>query len=132
MLARRLLIFVAILMGLTALAAGLATPPPRSSQGTQGPVLGTPAKPAPAPVEATLSLSEPRTIAVDEGAELRLSVQGDALDAVEIAGLGQLEAIAPDTPAAFDILADRPGTYPIRLVGPDRRVGRLRVTPARE
>jgi hypothetical protein len=130
--ARRLLIFVAVLMGLTALAAGLATPPPRAPKDTEGPVIGTSVKPATPPVEATLSLSEPRTIAVDEGDQLQLSVQGDALDAVEIAGLGQLQAIAPDTPAAFDILADRAGTYPIRLLGADRRVGRLRVTPARE
>src|SRR4051794_16506685 len=87
-LARRLLIFVAVLMGLTALAAGLATPPPRSSRDTQKPVIGTTVKPATPPVEATLSLSEPRTIAVDEGDQLQLSVQGDALDAVEIDGLG--------------------------------------------
>lgn len=132
-LARRLLVFVAILMGLTALAAGLAAPPrtvPRG--GVEEPILGTPVKPASPAVEQTLELREPHTIAVNEGDELRLTVQGDVLDSVELVGLGLIEPVAPDTPAVFDVLADRPGSYPIRLVDSGEHVGRLRVTPGQE
>src|SRR3954452_1400241 len=120
-------------MGLTALAAGLAAPPTTRKNGAeQSPVLGAPEKPASPPDERTLDLNEPQTIAIDEGEELRLTVQGDELDTVELVGLDLLQPVAPDTPAVFDVLADRSGSYPIRLLDGDRRVGRLRVTPAQE
>ena len=127
-----MLVFVAIVMGLTALAAGLAAPPPRKARDAQEPVLGTPVKPSTPTIEETLQLSEPRTVAVNEGDELQLTVKGDELDSVELVGLDQLETIAPETPAVFDLLADRAGTYDIRLLAADRSVGRLRVTPAKE
>ncbi|MEA2296205.1 MAG: hypothetical protein QOE86_3844 [Solirubrobacteraceae bacterium] len=131
MLARRLLVFVAILMGLTALAAGLAAPRGPGRAGTaQGPLLGTPVRPASPLVERTVDLAEPRTVDVAQGEELRLTVHGDELDAVELVGLDQLQPIAPETPAVFDVLADTPGSYPIRLLESGRQAGRLRVNPA--
>jgi hypothetical protein len=51
------------------------------------------------------------------------------LDSVELDGLDRIEVIEPVTPAVFDLLAERPGTYPIRLVSADRRIGRLVITP---
>jgi hypothetical protein len=134
MLARRMLVFVAILMGLTALAAGLSTPPgARLGEPSPEPVLGAPTHPATPAIERTLDLgAPPQTVAVNQGDELRLTVEGDALDTVELVGMDQLAAIAPETPAVFDLLADRPGSYPIRLVGSGRHAGRLEVTPAAE
>ena len=129
MLARRLLLLAAVLMLLTALAAGLA---PRQ------PIEDAPAPEAPALPAGTTVVEE---IAADPGAEsrvlvrrgdlLQLDVTGDSelLDSVLIEGLDQLEAIAPLTPAHFDIIAEAPaGLYPIRLVDADRRIGAIEIT----
>lgn len=132
MLARRLLVLVAVLMGLTALAAGLAAPPTRTPVATPEPVAPTPAVTASAVVERTVHVDEPTTVAVDQGDEVRLTVRGDVLDAVELVGLDLLQPIAPATPAVFDVLADRPGSYPIRLTQAGEDVGKLRVTPTEE
>jgi hypothetical protein len=132
MVARRLLIFVAILMGLTALAAGLAAPQnqkPIATPESDRPGAVRTASPL---VEREIDIAEPQTIAVNEGDEVRLTVSGDALDVVELVGLDLLQPIAPETPAVFDLNADDAGSYPIRLVETGRRAGRLRVTPAAE
>ena len=131
MLARRLLVLVAVLMGLTAVAAGFATRPPTrpiTQQATPTPGSSHPASPL---EERFVSLSEPTDVRVEEGSELRLTVRGDALDTVELVGLDLLEAVAPDSPATFDLIADRPGTYPIRFLDSGERAGRLKVSPAR-
>ena len=60
---------------------------------------------------------------------MRLEVAGDVLDSVELDGLDRIEVIEPVTPALFEVLAERPGTYAIRLVAADRRIGRLVITP---
>ena len=134
MLARRLLLFVAILMGVTALTAGLARPP----QG--GDAVPTP-EPSAAPaspvteVQRTLDASgdaKARTVAVNEGDLVTLTVRDDALDVVVLQGLDLTQPVAPDTPAVFNLLADRPGDYPLLLVDDGRDIGTLRVTPAQE
>jgi hypothetical protein len=135
MAARRLLIIVAVLMGVTALTAGL-TAPPRGDRASLLPALdpaGPPASPATL-VERTLRVPSRRlhTVAVDQGDQLRLTVQSDALDAVELVGLGQVQALAPQSPAVFDVLADEAGSYPVVLTGSARRVAVIRVTPAQE
>jgi hypothetical protein len=125
-----MLVFVAILMGLTALAAGLAAPTRHGAPTTTEPlVIAAPSRPAPPEVERTIGVTAPQTVAVGEGALLRLTVVGDLLDTVEIPGLGQLAAIAPDTPAVFDVFADQRGSYPVRLVSTGRQIGLVRVTP---
>jgi hypothetical protein len=132
MLARRLLVLVAVLMGLTAVAAGFATRPPTRTT-TQDPVSPPePSRTASPTVERFVSVSEPTSVSVEEGSELRLTVRGDTLDVVELVGLDQLQAVAPESPAVFDLIADRPGSYPIRLTQSGERAGRLKVTPARE
>ena len=60
---------------------------------------------------------------------IRFEVTGDVLDSVEIERLDRIDAIAPGTPARFEILADAAGVYPIRLVEADRRIGRLDIRP---
>lgn len=132
MVARRLLIFVAILMGLTALAAGLAAPQNQKPIATPEPVQPGAVRTASPLVEREIGVSEPQTVAVNEGDEVRLTVSGEALDVVELVGLDLLQPIAPETPAVFDLNADDAGSYPIRLVEAGRRVGKLRVTPAAE
>jgi len=54
-------------------------------------------------------------------------VVGDVLDSVEL--LDEVSPIAPESPARFDIYADRPGEYPIELVDEGKRIGTLVVRP---
>ena len=125
-----MLLFAAILLLLATFAAAMAprqpvTPPPPSA--------------LPDPVSDGDAGTIDRRLSVDEGAStavkvargdiLRLEVTGDVLDSVELDGLDRVEAIEPVTPAIFEVLAERPGTSPIRLVAADRRIGRLVITP---
>jgi hypothetical protein len=127
-LARRLLLFAAVMLLLATLAAGVAPrrplpPPPPSS---------LPADPdAPPVIERRISADASRatSVRVQRGEILRLEVSGRVLDSVLLEGLGRMDAIEPLTPAVFDVLAERPGVYPILLVEADRRIGRLVIRP---
>ena len=126
MLARRLLLLAAVLMLLTALAAGLAPRQP-ADEPDAGDVhaarrhdrdRGDPGR------------GRARTAgsSCDRGDVLRLEVSGDILDSVLIERLDRMEAIAPLTPARFEMLAEAPaGVYPIRLVDADRRIGSIEI-----
>jgi hypothetical protein len=132
-LARRLLLLAAVLLLLTALAASIA---PRHTVDPPATPLRTPATaPGAQPTGDTVT----RVISAAPGADssvrvrrgdlLELQVEGDVLDTVLIERLDQMDSIEPTTPARFNLLVDAPaGTYPIRLVDSDQRIGRLRVT----
>lgn len=138
MLGRRLLVLFAVLLGLTALATSLA---PRPT--TPGGALSTPAAtPSAVPsVDATETRAGrelTRTISADSGARparvrahvgdtLRLAVRGTLLDAVEIEGFGELEAITPEAPARFELLLEEPGEFGVTLTEAKRSVGVLEV-----
>jgi hypothetical protein len=140
MLGRRLLVLVAVLMGLTALAASLA-PPPRPAP---GPVPQASASPTPTPtptpgevrtdgetITAGLSAdlgAAPRDVRVPRGDMLELTVTGNQVDTVSIPGLDVLEPLDPASPALVELLADTPGRYAIRLIEANRRIGTLDVT----
>ncbi|MGI8623253.1 MAG: hypothetical protein ACR2NB_07140 [Solirubrobacteraceae bacterium] len=134
MLARRMLLFVAIVLAVTAVAAGLAPPPPppqdlgnRPSDPAEPRGAGSPS----AVVERTINADRPRprTVVVEVGALLRLTVTSRAADAVQLEGLGTLQAIAPQTPVVFDVLTYAPGEYPVTLSQAGRTVGTVRVIP---
>ena len=113
MLGRRFLILVAVLMGLTAVAASLAPrqPTPRDQRA---------ATPTPAPAPAVDGAAEP----IDRGTLLELTVQAsDELDSVSL--LDQVEPITPEAAAIFNVYADQPGTHPIMLVGQQREIATL-------
>jgi hypothetical protein len=123
-----MLLFAAVLLLLATLAAGVAprrplppAPPSSLPAATEG--AGT--------VERTISAEpgERTAVRIDRGAVLHLEVTGSMLDSVMLDGLDRTEVIEPLTPAIFDILAERPGVYPIRLVEADRRIGRLVIRP---
>lgn len=139
-MARRLLLLVALLMGLTALAAGIApresSEPSRTSPVRPGPS----ARAAPAErggvVARRLSTDgEPRrqSVVAELGDTVRLTVAGAVTDEVELRGLEELEgvdlveAIDPTTPAMFELIADTPGDYAIALLDADRVIGTLHV-----
>ena len=126
MLARRLLIALAVLMALTALAAGLA---PRQTQtGDGGQATSTPSgEPAAEPVEATLDAqSEGQRVEASVGQIVRIVVNSSELDSVSLAEVGT-ETAEPDSPALFELLAEVPGTYAIETLEAERRIGVLEI-----
>jgi hypothetical protein len=129
MLGRRFLLLVAVLMGLTALAASVAPREPLLRDRTQRTATPTPTATAETVAEnrteeLAVSTSEPPAkLVVPEGQLVELTVSGDEIDSVQVRY--QIEPIDPDAPAQFTIFADRPGRYPITLVDAERRVGTL-------
>jgi hypothetical protein len=125
-----MLLFAAVLLLLATLAAGLTS---------RAPVTDAPPSTLPAAAGGTEPIE--RTISADPGAKtsapirlergqiLQLEVTGDVLDSVIVEGLDRMDGIEPLTPARFQVLAERPGLYPIRLVEADRRIGELEITP---
>jgi hypothetical protein len=65
---------------------------------------------------------------MEVGEQLTLIVRSERADQLEIPGLGLLEPVAPNAPARFDILAEAPGNYGMRLVEADRVVARIEVS----
>ncbi|MGI8779640.1 MAG: hypothetical protein ACR2L8_05650 [Solirubrobacteraceae bacterium] len=128
MLARRLLLLAAVLMLLTALAAGIA-PDPAPVE----PPPATSAAPAGRLVELSLSAApssgEDQRVKAHVGDLIELEVSGDLLDTVQIERLDRLDPVEPTTPARFNLIAEEAGVYPIRLVEADRRIGRLDIRP---
>ena len=144
MMGRRLLLLVAVLMGLTALAASIAprdtgTDEPPTPPGRPGTVVEPSATPELAPatpsteegvVEETLSAAKgasPVRVRARPGQTVQLEVQGDVFDEVVLTGLDRVEAIAPEAPAHFELYMDQPGRYEIRLLQENRRLGELLV-----
>ena len=136
MFGRRILVLVAVLMGLTALAASLTPPPqpvPRNRTATGATPAPAAAEPGPAVVARTVSarLSEegrPRTISARTGDTIELDVSGSTPDTVVIDDLAVSEPVDPDSPAQVQIYADMPGTYPVLLLDSGRRIGAVRIT----
>ncbi len=126
MLARRLLIALAVLMALTALTASLApreTAPPQQDSATPA----APGASVPKPVEETLDAGgEGQRVVARVGQNVTIVVRSKELDTVSLGDLG-IETTEPDSPARFELLADVPGTYPIELLEADRQIGVLEI-----
>ena len=125
MVARRLLIVLAVLLALTALAAGLAprsgldrdTPPPVTAAPTPAPAKGVVQKTLDA--QATGQRVEARV-----GQTVMLTIKSDTLETVTLDQYGDKTA-EPDSPAQFELLADTAGTYPITLQDSGLQIGEL-------
>ena len=127
MLGRRFLLLVAVLMGLTALAASLAPREPLIRE------RGATATPTPTPsavanavrsVEKTISADAGHArVVVRQGALVQLTVDATEVDTVVV--MDQFQPVETDSPAVFELLADTPGRFPITLLDANRRVGTL-------
>ena len=126
MLGRRFLILVAVLMGMTALAASVAPRQPVAPQDRQE------STPTPAPagtptlvrVQKEISTTDADArVSVREGDLVELTISGRERDSVRM--LDRMDTIHPKSPARFSLLAGEPGEYPIELVEADRRIGTL-------
>ncbi|HEX2360250.1 MAG TPA: hypothetical protein VHH72_10595 [Solirubrobacterales bacterium] len=137
MAARRLLIVMLILLGLSTLAAALV--PPRSlRQGSGTTTAATevqPTEPAPAPLYAILGEEKaitvgakgekPPVVRVASGGQLALKVSSPLTGLLEIPKLGRVEPVAPKSPARFNLLFDEDGSYAINLIGTFAVEGRV-------
>ena len=128
MLARRLLILLAVLLGLTALAAGVAPRQP-ADDGAASPV-PAPGAPAAQPLERTLDArSSDQRVVARLGQTVVITVESAELDSVSL-GENEIEPVEPDSPARFELLAEIPGSYPIELLEAGRTIGTLEIRPA--
>jgi hypothetical protein len=136
MLGRRFLLLVAVLMGLTALAASIAPREPlvrERGTATPSPTPTTEAAVGPATpirtINKTISTADgPAKVTVHDGDLVHLTIESTELDNVSV--MDEIKPIEPESPAEFDLLADEPGSYPIELLDSGRRVGTLVVRPA--
>jgi hypothetical protein len=126
MLGRRFLILVAVLMGVTALAASVAPRQPvvpeeqREATPTPAPA-GTPTL---VTVEKEISTVDADTrVAVREGDVVELTISGPERDSVLL--LDRMDTIHPESPARCSLLAGEPGEYPIELLEAGRQIGTL-------
>jgi hypothetical protein len=133
MLGRRFLLLVAVLMGLTALAASLAPRDPAVRDERQR-ATPTPAATAPASGPATVRTVErtisadadrPQRVVVDEGDIVQLEVASSEIDSVVF--MDEVEPVDPESDARFNVLADEVAEHEIRLLDADRVIGTLEV-----
>ena len=73
-----------------------------------------------------ISNRQPPTIVLRPGDQLQLAVSGSFGDEITIPGFGLTETMTRFAPASFDLIVDRAGRFPIRAIGADRLVGRIK------
>jgi len=145
MAARRLIILMLILLGISTLAAALVPTPDRDREDTEttATTAGTDAtateEAAPAPsdqpegtqLQARIEIGAGKipVVPVELGDALTLEVRSDRRGLVEIPALGRVEAVSPETPAFFYLLPRTEASYGIRFLGSDRVVARIEVEP---
>ena len=141
MAARRLLIIMLVLLGLSTLAAAMVDTRSLREEGT-GSTIASETETQPTTTtepEPPGRLLKPLTIRVgpdrkvvvvpmEVGDQLPLTVRSKAADQLEIGALGLLQPVSPEAPAHFDILATAAGTYGMRLVESDDVVARIEVS----
>lgn len=135
MAARRLLIVMLLLLGLSTLAAALVpqdalregTTDTTDTEETESVPVDT--VPAGKDLEATIRADPARiqVIRLVAGDQLSLTITSARFDQVEIPGLGLVRAVGPSAPAQFELLAETPESYGVRLVEANRLIGRIEV-----
>jgi hypothetical protein len=140
--ARRLLIIMLVLLGVSTLAAALVGNRPLREEGTDSTIASETEPTVPPdtvpegrelrPVVIEVDEAKVIVVPVEVGDQLPLIVRARKADQVEIPALGLLEPVAPSAPAGFNVFAREAGSYGVRLVIADRIVARIEVTKAKE
>lgn len=135
MAARRLLIVMLVLLGLSTLAAALI--PQRSLNGggtnstTRPTTTTTPTRPAPVyipPTKITVGGKRlPIVSPVRVGDQLTLLVRSRRPAQISIPEFGQLGFAAPNAPAHFELLAETPGTFGVLFASSGKVAAQIRV-----
>jgi hypothetical protein len=141
MLARRLLLLIALLLVMLAVANAVA---PRGERGSStgtltgprtGPSLPAQAQPGTesgGTVTATLragTAGRPRVVRARLGDLVDLSVAADVVGTVQVGGYDLLEPVDPAAPAEFHLFADRAGSFDVSLLETGAVIGRLLIRP---
>lgn len=121
-LLRRLLILGALLLVASAVAASLS---PRVDPGASDPPVPRSEQVPEVVVNASVRDGRRKTVRVPLGAQLELRVYAKSIDTVELVRLDREQPVDPQSPALFELLMDREGSYPVRLVESGRVLGRL-------
>lgn len=138
MAARRLVVVMLVLLGISTLVAALVPTPNRHQSdsttttgagGTTRPAPSAPSSPA-APADLlnariTVSGGAPEVVKVHPRQRLVLLVGGAVGDDISIPAFGLTETMTPEAPARFDLIVDRRGKFAVRAFGADRVVGRI-------
>jgi hypothetical protein len=137
--ARRLVVVMLVLLGISTLVAAFLPPPdnpsPADRQQSQPRAKQRQAKPPP-PASRTgvllvaqmpISGRRPRTVRIERGDELRLTVTAPFGADIEIPGFGLTSTVTPYAGAQFDILATDRGSFPVIVVDSGRIAGRVLV-----
>jgi hypothetical protein len=128
MVARRLLIVLAVLLGLTALAAGVA--PRERLSGDSGSATATPAptrSAASGRVQKTLDAGAMgQRVVARVGQTVVLTVRSHTLETVSLGEIG-VHTAEPGSPARFELLADVPGTYALDALESEHQIGVLEI-----
>jgi hypothetical protein len=147
MAARRLVILMLILLGISTLAAALVPRPGEDGEtATEGAVgAGTGATetgPAGDAARAArggkllraqieIGAGEIPVVPIGVGDNLSLEIRSKRAGLLEIPALGRVEAVSPGTAAFFDVRGREPASYGIRFLGSDRVVARIEVEARR-
>ena len=127
MTARRLLLFVALLLLVSAMASAVAPRerdiPPQTPQ--------RPATPARAADVVRATFPDERELRARVGDVVELEVRNEGRDVVQIPALGLAEPVERDLPAQLVFDADRAGRFAVSLRDERRRVGTVEVLPPR-
>jgi hypothetical protein len=138
MAARRLIVVMLVLLGVSTLVAALVPTPERSGDGSgnaSGPAgAGRPNQPPRSAfpqarglltARIRVSAGPPQVVDVEPGQRLVLLVGGPVGDDISIPAFGLTETMMPSAPARFDLIVDRRGRFAVRAFGADRVVGRI-------
>jgi hypothetical protein len=131
---RRALILFGVVLALAALAASVSEP--RRDRARQAPPTASaapPQRPAPPPRTVSFDAAGPKTNRrVHVGDHLTVVVNAPESGQAELSGLGLSAPVDPDTPARFDVLAERAQKVEVLYVpagaGPPERAGTLQIS----
>jgi hypothetical protein len=136
MLARRLLLLVAVLLVVGAFASAVAprdtNNKDRATTPTVAPVAGgaLPQQGAGTTITETLpgpTTGKTKTVRAQVGDLIDLTVQAPGPDTVTIAGYDEIQTADPANPAHFSFFADEPGTFVVTLQDAGTVVGQLEI-----
>jgi hypothetical protein len=131
--ARRLILAMLVLLVLSSIAAALI-PVDRQTDETTSSTTATTTTTSEAEGKlltrrVSAAASEPPTISMRLGDELRLTVTSPVSNLVEIEEFGDFENVDPDFPATFDVFPFATGRFDVRLLDPPGLVATIDVKP---
>jgi hypothetical protein len=135
MAARRLLIIMLILLGLSTLAAALVPQRTLNDGSTSNsttrstPATTAPGPPSPLPpvAEITVGVKKFPVVPVRVGDQFTLLVLSRRPREISIPEFGLVGFATPDTPARFELLPEVPGTFGIVFAASGKAAGQIRV-----